>query len=292
MLDAKTVDTGAVELHYIEGGAPGLPLVLLHGGSARWQSWEPLLPDLLPQLHIIAPDLRGHGRSGWCAPYTLQAYATDILQLLQQRVTEPAIVCGHSLGGMVALVVAAQAGSRVRGVIVGDSPLRAQTWLDTLQATRPRLQEWHRLALTHRAAAPIAAALKQSPVEVPGQATPVPAEAVFGADSPWFDWMASNLAQLDPASLAILIEDAARAAEGYSIEGLVAALQCPVWLLQADPAMGAVMQDDEVQLAQRLSPLVQHQRLVGVSHALHATHPAYVGAALLDAVRAIERATA
>jgi hypothetical protein len=65
----------------------------------------------------------------------------------------------------------------------------------------------------------------------------------------------------------------------------------PVWLLQADPAAGGLMDDDDVRLAQRVSPWVRHQQLSGVGHPLHGTHPAVVRDALLACVEDIERAT-
>lgn len=288
MICETTFDTGEVQLNVAEGPAQGVPLVLLHGGSARWQSWEPLLPGLLPHSQVFAVDLRGHGGSGRRPPYTLQAYAADIVILLGRRVGRPAVLCGHSLGGMVALLAAARLPDAVRGVIVGDSPLSGGAWLRTLRDTRERLEEWWRLAGSG-AAADIAAALRTTPVEVPGQDAPLPARAVFGEDAPWFDWMAGNLARLDPATLMILVDDAERAAEGYSIEDVFPATRCPVWLVQADPAAGALMQLDEVRRAQQANPLVCHRRLDGVSHALHHTHPELVRDVLLECVRDIEQ---
>jgi hypothetical protein len=112
--------------------------------------------------------------------------------------------------------------------------------------------------------------LKDSPIEMPGRAELLPARAVFGEEAPWFAWMATNLSQLDPATLAILLSDAERAATGYELELVMQAIQCPVLLLQADPATGALMSDAEVAAARRASPYVSHTRLEGVSHALHA----------------------
>lgn len=283
--------TDRIKLHYAEGLANGVPLVLIHGGSARWQSWEPLMPDLVAHTHVFALDLRGHGRSGWRAPYTLEAYTDDLVSFLHHCVGEPAIVCGHSLGGMVALLTAARISSALRGVIVGDSPLDATTWLHALQATRPRLEEWYSLASKYRAPEPIVAALKQSPVEVPGQPVPVPAVQLFGADSPWFAWMATNLAQLDPATLEILVYDAEQAARGYQQDRVIPAIHCPLWLIQADPAIGAMMLDREAQQAQRQSTWVRHRQVAGVGHALHGTHPEPVRDAILESVRAIIQQT-
>jgi pimeloyl-ACP methyl ester carboxylesterase len=66
-------------------------------------------------------------------------------------------------------------------------------------------------------------------------------------------------------------------------------VQCPVLLLQADPAAGALMSDAEVAAARRVSPHVTDTRLDGVSHALHATHPALVSDAVATFVRQIGR---
>lgn len=133
-------NTGAVVLNYAEVPAPGPPLVLLHGGNGRWQSFASILPDLAALWHIYAPDLRGHGKSGWDAgSYRLQDYADDTIAFLRDHIHEPAHLFGHSLGGIVALMVAAQYPEGVRAVAVGDSPLSSQTWHDViLQSQRSR----------------------------------------------------------------------------------------------------------------------------------------------------------
>jgi len=108
MVAEHTFHTGTVDLNYAEGEASGPPIVLLHGGSLRWQSVMPLIPDLAARWHVYAPDLRGHGRSGRVpGRYRLQDYASDVALFLEQVVTAPAILFGHSLGGHVAILVAA-----------------------------------------------------------------------------------------------------------------------------------------------------------------------------------------
>jgi len=74
--------------------------------------------------HFTEPDLRGHGKSERTSGrYRLQDYANDTIAFLQQKIAEPALVVGHSLGGMIALLVAAQCPSCVRTVAMGDAPL-------------------------------------------------------------------------------------------------------------------------------------------------------------------------
>ena len=47
MLEERSFDTGVVTINYGEGPASGPPMVLLHGGSARWQGWERVIPALV-----------------------------------------------------------------------------------------------------------------------------------------------------------------------------------------------------------------------------------------------------
>lgn len=106
MLAEHSFYTGVVTLNYAEGEAEGPPLVLLHGGSARWQSNLPLISELSRHWRIYAPDLRGHGKSGYVpGAYRLKNYVSDIAAFLQQVVEVPAVLFGHSLGGHVAILV-------------------------------------------------------------------------------------------------------------------------------------------------------------------------------------------
>ncbi|HZS86202.1 MAG TPA: alpha/beta hydrolase [Chloroflexota bacterium] len=135
MLIEKRFDTGTCELNYAEGPPAGLPLVLLHGGTSRWQAFFPVIPDLVAHWHIIAPDFRGHGRSDWVSGrYRLEDYVADTLALLKQ-LRYPAVLVGHSLGGMVGLVVAARAPQSVRAVVVGDTPFSLTNLHDFIART-------------------------------------------------------------------------------------------------------------------------------------------------------------
>jgi len=121
-------DTGVVTINYAEGPPSGPPLVWLHGGSARWQYYKGILPDLAARFHLYAPDFRGHGQSGRVpGRYRFQDYADDTIAFLRLCVPGPAYLFGHSLGGMIALLVAARCPDRVRAVAVGDSGLTRGT---------------------------------------------------------------------------------------------------------------------------------------------------------------------
>ncbi len=238
-------NTGVVTINYAEGPAAGSPLVLLHGGSARWQSFESIMPDLAADWHLYAPEFRGHGKSGRVAgEYRLQDYADDTIAFLRQLVSGPAVIFGHSLGGMVALLVAAQCPEKIRAVVVGDSPLTAQPWVAHLNRGRDHLIGWRDLAAGTYSVAEITEALAS-------------------------EWVAQNLYRLDPEMLTILIDEPDRAAAGYDMTLVLPAIRWPVLLLQADPKAGGVMTDAEVEQGMPLLSQPTHVLLVGVSHVFH-----------------------
>jgi pimeloyl-ACP methyl ester carboxylesterase len=265
---------GAVELNFAEGPDAGPPLVVLHGGSARWQYGEQLLTALAGRWHVYALDLRGHGRSGWMpGHYRLRDYADDIVAFLREVVHEPAALYGHSLGGEVALMAAASYPEGVQAVIVGDSPLSSAASPTQDPAHRAMVGYWRDLAASDRSPGEIADALRAMPLHAPGGGEPRPAGEVMGAESPWFAFMAVCLYQLDPDTLRAVLDDPAITMAGYEMAVLLPAIRCPVLLLQADPSAGGVLTDAEVAEALALLPRGEHRRLDGVGHPLHSTHP-------------------
>jgi pimeloyl-ACP methyl ester carboxylesterase len=279
----NTFKTGSIRINYAEIPCSGTPLVLLHGGSANWHGFESILPELAARWHIFAPDLRGHGKSSWATgTYRLQDYTDDTSAFLRDCVKEPAYVFGHSLGGMVALLVAAQYPAGVRAVAVGDAPLTRQTWNAGLDQGRERVLAWRALAGGQKSFAEVIEALKASPTEVPGRSDPVPMRVVVGEDAPVYAWLANNLLHNDPDMLTSLFDRFETTSAGYEMTEVLPGIQCPVLLLQADPTAGGLMTDREVELALPLLAQAQHVRLSGVSHVLHNEHKEPVLQALLD----------
>ena len=264
----RLLETEAVTINYAEGPPAGLPLVFLHGGSARWQSYESIMPDLAARFHLYAPDFRGHGKSGWRAgQYRLQDFTDDTIAFLRQCVAEPAYLLGHSLGGEVALLVAAQYPDYVRAVAVGDAPLtrRVETAVEH-DARQSKVATWRDLAGGRLSIEAIIEALKDSPTEMPGQAEPVTMRERYGEDSSVFTWVASNLYYNDPDMLTATFDEATKA--GYEMEKVLPAIRCPVLLLQADPAEGGLMTDVEVARALPLLTQAQHVCFKGTEHIL------------------------
>jgi pimeloyl-ACP methyl ester carboxylesterase len=261
-------DAGVVTINYATGPPSGPPLVLLHGGSARWQDWRPAMRYLAPRWHVYAPDLRGHGLSGRVpGRYRLQDYADDTIAFLQQRIGEPVRLFGGSLGGEVALLVAAQCPDYVRAVVVGDSPLDIETMRDQFR-DRDRVAAWRDLAGDRLSIDEIAEALKDTLTEVPDQPGLVTMREKWGEDSPVFAALATRLYYNDPDMLTALLDDFETTMEGYEMESLLPTIHCPVLLLQADPKAGGLMTDAEVERALPLLAHPQHAMLKGTSHIL------------------------
>jgi pimeloyl-ACP methyl ester carboxylesterase len=275
VIEERSFDAGTVSLNYAEAGT-GAPLVLLHGGSSRWQHLAHLVPELAERWHVYAPDLRGHGRSSH-APgrYRLKDYADDLVAFLERR-TGPAGVFGHSLGAQVAIVAAARRPDLFRALAIGDTPLSVSTLRPQLKQGRPMVTVWRDLAASDRTRAQIAEALRDMRVNFEGRSGR--AEDLMAKDSPWFSFMAECLRDLDPTMLDAVIEfDEMHA--GYEADRLLPEISGPVLLIQADPAYGGALSDEDVAVARSLLSDVRVVRIDQVGHSLY---PGKIAALLRD----------
>ena len=269
MLTEHCFTTGVVTLNYAEGEASGPPLVLLHGGSARWQSALPLIPELSQHWHVYAPDLRGHGKSSRVPGcYRLKDYAADMAAFLEQVVQQPAVLFGHSLGGHIAILVAARYPQHVRGLVIGDAPFDRAKLRAALQRDQQRLLYWREWAGPLHSVEEITEALKHTPITVGGEPDAIAASILFGEENPWFQQMAECLQHNDPDMLAAVIEFD-QMHEGYDYERLFSLITCPVLIIQGSPAHGGALTNEEIEHARTLLPRVAVARMETVGHPLH-----------------------
>jgi pimeloyl-ACP methyl ester carboxylesterase len=118
---------GETKLSYYDsaGGMEGEPpILLIHAALYRSEDWENIFPRLATRYRVIAYDQRGHGRSDRASSYELRGFADDALRVLREVVKTPAVVIGHSLGAVAALVAAAEAPELVRALVLEDPPLK------------------------------------------------------------------------------------------------------------------------------------------------------------------------
>jgi lipase len=100
------------------------PVILaIHGITGSHRAW-PYVAEALPQFRIIAPDLRGRGRSNHLpAPFGMQQHAEDCLAALDALHIDRALVVGHSMGAFVATTFAAANPTRTEALLLVDGGL-------------------------------------------------------------------------------------------------------------------------------------------------------------------------
>jgi len=110
------------------GGAGKPPLVLLHGMLGSSRNWQTAGGDLAAHFHVLAVDLRNHGRSPHADGMTYEAMAGDVLAWLDARGLGAVTLAGHSMGGKVAMLLACRQPARVGRLIVVDIAPRNYFW--------------------------------------------------------------------------------------------------------------------------------------------------------------------
>ncbi len=124
-MDERTLAVKGLDLMVAESGNGGRPLLLLHGFTGAKEDFTDWLDPLAARgWHAVAPDQRGHGRSA--KPELEEAYsfsilADDALALADTLGWERFTLLGHSMGGMVAQVVATTSPARLTGLVLMDT---------------------------------------------------------------------------------------------------------------------------------------------------------------------------
>ncbi len=179
-----------------------MTLVLLHPFPLDSRFWDPVRPALAAARPVLAPDFPGLGRSTATAPPTVNGVADALAERIAREVPGGrAAVCGLSLGGYVALALAARHPDRVGALILADT--RAEP--DTPEAAEGR----------HRSAAAVRAGGRAAFLD---------------------DFVPRLVAPADDAA-----RDAARAiADGQPPEGIAGALEALAGRADRRPDLGSI----------------------------------------------------
>lgn len=117
----KDTHVAGRRLRYLDYGS-GPVLVLLHGMASSWQWWLENIPELAREHRVIAVDLAGCGLSEPLPPPAdMSSHADTVLGLLAELDIETATVAGHSMGGLVAIGMAAADPRVVRRIVLVGS---------------------------------------------------------------------------------------------------------------------------------------------------------------------------
>ncbi len=105
---------------YTGGDPEAPPLVLLHALGEDATSWDAVAARLAPHFSLLALDLRGHGASDWPGEYSGELMRDDVLGVLDALGLTDVVLVGHSMGGVVAYLVAQEQPARVTRLVVED----------------------------------------------------------------------------------------------------------------------------------------------------------------------------
>ena len=149
----------ALHVHHF-GPDDGRPVVALHGVTGHARRWA-VLAEQLPELRLIAVDLRGHGHSPKTPPWGFEQHVDDVLAVLDDHGLDRAPLLGHSFGGAIALHVARTArtgsrswcsstrrsGSTLRTMLqTADEACAGESYPDREAARVERAQRWEGVA--------------------------------------------------------------------------------------------------------------------------------------------------
>ncbi|HFD86744.1 MAG TPA: alpha/beta hydrolase [Gammaproteobacteria bacterium] len=97
-------------------------LVFVHGWGGHGRFWQPQASHFAGHCDVVMPDLAGHGRAAsQQGPYTLDRFAADLAEMIDQLEAPTCTLTGHSMGGAIALEAARKIPERVARVILVDA---------------------------------------------------------------------------------------------------------------------------------------------------------------------------
>ncbi|WP_425570572.1 alpha/beta fold hydrolase [Pseudonocardia adelaidensis] len=234
-----------VELAVTEFGGSGPPILLLHGLMGRASTWRAVAGWLVQHGRVVGVDARGHGRSGARGPWTTERMAADVACVLAEL--GPAVVVGHSMGGLHGLVAAARRPELVRALVVEDmgvdfrgrSAADARAWFGAVPQPFPSL-----------------AAVRRA----------------FGHPRAEFGEYMTECVEERPDGYHLLarMEHATAIAADWAERDhwpAVASVRCPALLVEAEES---VVPEGQMALMAARMPAATHVRVPGTGHLVHA----------------------
>ena len=117
------VSVNGLELHYLDwGNAGAAPVVCVHGYTSSAEAFNGLARHFHDRIHIVAPDVRGHGESAWSpdGAYQYRDQVSDLAGLVDQLALTRFILIGTSMGGIIAMAYAEAHAERLGGLVIND----------------------------------------------------------------------------------------------------------------------------------------------------------------------------
>lgn len=162
-----TIAGPAGQLYVEDGGAGGLPVLLLHSYAGSCAHWKAQLAHLRRRRRALAMDLRGHGHSD--APssgdYSVPALAEDVAAVADSLELRRFVLVGHSMGGAAAAAYVDKHAGRVAGLVLAGAPGKSsaeqsQQIMGALRADYDKVMAGYWNSLLEGAQPPVRSALE------------------------------------------------------------------------------------------------------------------------------------
>jgi N-formylmaleamate deformylase len=241
------VEVDGLRLHYTRTGGDRPQVVLAHGLSDDGLCWTPVAEALEGEYDLIMVDARGHGRSdGPEQGYGPQNMAGDLAGVIAGlRLQRPAVL-GHSMGAATALVLAGTRPDLVGAILLEDPPA---WWAASSDPGADAVRwAWMRAMLID---------LKRK--------TRQELIAAQRAESP--AWSEAELEPWAEAKLRFSFNALDRVGPGaVDWQAVLRRITCPALLITADPALGAIVSEENTAALKTLVPQLRVAQLPGAGH--------------------------
>jgi pimeloyl-ACP methyl ester carboxylesterase len=251
-------------------------ILFLAGLSAARTTWARIVPAVADRYRVLRLDHRGHGDSAHVpGTYTLEHYSADAAAFCEQVAGAPAVLVGHSLGGVVSAHLAQTRPELVRGALLEDPPLYrydpTHTTASPVAALFPVARQVLRDLRERQATLDDYEALVRAAPSLTGAGT---LADVLGPKGTVAE--ARALKDADPEVFTPAIERTALTAVQPHVP-----LARPVRVLRADPDVGAVFTAEDEARFLSTNPHATVVVVEGASHAIHDEQPDRFRAELL-----------
>jgi pimeloyl-ACP methyl ester carboxylesterase len=247
----NTFDSGEVVLNYFEGPKAGPPLIILHGITSRHQAFEPLFTPFMSQWQVFAFDLRGHGGSGRTpGHYRVPDYARDIIMFLRTKCTEPAILIGHSLGGLTILEVASQIPERIRALVALDPALFLRN--------QP-FEVWKSIRTLQ-----LFCEMKQASLSFEDMVTTLHHQPFLTSDEAFYQELATEIFQLDKEALITALQN--QLLVGWDLEQDLQTITVPTLHIYGDWGRGSAVREEDATYFKANLPQAMEVKIPDAGH--------------------------
>jgi len=120
---SQTLDADGLRVHYLDWGKTGAPpVVCVHGYTSSAQAFNALARRFHDRYHVVAPDVRGHGESGWSTSgaYQYSDQVGDLGAIVDKLGLSHLTLVGTSMGGIIAMAYAGAHPDRLRHLVIND----------------------------------------------------------------------------------------------------------------------------------------------------------------------------